>query len=129
MAPLSRPRPRHRCRLELPLSRRGASAVVSAAKRVCKCIGASSMGLYQTKNPHPFYSGGGTLALAEGMLDVISLCGGPTLLPRCRRRRRCTVAVLPLPPQLPLPLISLSLLSLSSLPLPSLLPSLLLVDC
>ncbi len=30
------------------------------------------MGLYQTNNPHPLYPNGGTLALAEGMLDLIS---------------------------------------------------------
>jgi hypothetical protein len=30
------------------------------------------MGLYQTKNPRPFYPGSKMLALAEGMLDMIS---------------------------------------------------------
>jgi hypothetical protein len=71
-APLSRPRPRHCRRLELPLSRRGASAGVSAAKSTCKRIGASSMGLHQTENPCPFYPGSRTSALAAGMLNVIS---------------------------------------------------------
>ncbi len=69
---LLRPQPHHHCRLEPPLLRRGALAVVSAAKSACKRIGASLMGLYQTKIPCPFYPGGRTLALTEDMLDVIS---------------------------------------------------------
>ncbi len=54
------------------LPRRGASAIVSAAESACERLGTSSMGLYQIENPRPFYPGGGTSALAEGMLDVIS---------------------------------------------------------
>lgn len=52
------------------LPRRGSKAVVDAAEASCERIGVSSMSLYQVKNPY-FYIGG-TSALAEGMLDVIS---------------------------------------------------------
>mmetsp|Transcript_12029 Transcript_12029/g.18462 ORF Transcript_12029/g.18462 Transcript_12029/m.18462 type:complete len:516 (+) Transcript_12029:73-1620(+) len=52
------------------LPRRGSKAVVDAAEACCERMGVSSMSLYQVKNPY-FYIGG-TSALAEGMLDVIS---------------------------------------------------------
>ncbi len=44
---MSQQRPHHCCHLELPLSRCGPSAVVSATKSVCKCMGASLMGLVE----------------------------------------------------------------------------------
>ncbi len=54
------------------LPRRGASSIVTAAESACERLGSSSLGLYQIENPRPFYPGGGSSALAEGMLDVIS---------------------------------------------------------
>jgi len=52
------------------LPRRGSKAVIDAAEACCERMGVSSMSLFQIKNPY-FYIGG-TSALAEGMLDVIS---------------------------------------------------------
>ncbi|KAL9186780.1 hypothetical protein ACHAXT_010500 [Thalassiosira profunda] len=52
------------------LPRRGAGAVVSAAEAACDRMGVSSMALYQVNNP--WYYLGGSNALAEGLLDVIS---------------------------------------------------------
>ena len=63
---------KHAFKTRALLPRRGASAIVSAAEGACERLGTSSMGLYQIENPRPFYPGGGTSALADGMLDVIS---------------------------------------------------------
>eukprot|EP00581_Thalassiosira_minuscula_P010364 CAMPEP_0183707742 /NCGR_PEP_ID=MMETSP0737-20130205/4230_1 /TAXON_ID=385413 /ORGANISM="Thalassiosira miniscula, Strain CCMP1093" /LENGTH=586 /DNA_ID=CAMNT_0025935471 /DNA_START=117 /DNA_END=1874 /DNA_ORIENTATION=+ len=52
------------------LPRRGAGAVVTAAEQACDRLGVSSMALYQVQNP--WYYVGGSGAMAEGMLDVIS---------------------------------------------------------
>ncbi|KAL7546423.1 hypothetical protein ACHAWF_009758 [Thalassiosira exigua] len=52
------------------LPRRGATALAAAAEQDCDRMGISSMTLYQVQNP--WYYLGGTTALAEGMLDVIS---------------------------------------------------------
>jgi len=52
------------------LPRRGASAIVNAAEASCDRMGVSSMALYQVQNP--WYYVGGTTALADGMLDVVS---------------------------------------------------------
>jgi len=52
------------------LPRRGAKAIVTAAENACDRMGISSMSLYQVQNP--WYYIGGSSALAEGMLDVIS---------------------------------------------------------
>ncbi|KAL7459757.1 hypothetical protein ACHAWC_011562 [Mediolabrus comicus] len=52
------------------LPRRGSKAVVAAAEECCERMGVSSMSLFQVQNPY-FYIGGSS-ALAEGMLDVIS---------------------------------------------------------
>jgi hypothetical protein len=65
----------------------------------------------------------------QRVLQRAKLTAAPALLPRCRHRRRRTVATLSPPLSPPLPLFSSSSLLLSSLPLPSLLPLLLLVDC
>ncbi len=53
------------------LSRRGSKAIVDAAEASCDRLGIPSMRLYQIENPW-YYLGGGTSALSEGMLDVIS---------------------------------------------------------
>ena len=50
--------------------RGGAAAIVKAAEGSCERMGVSSVGLYQVENP--WYYPGGSTALAEGMLDVIS---------------------------------------------------------
>lgn len=52
------------------LPRRGAGAIVRAAEEGCDRMGISSMTLYQVQNP--WYYVGGTAALSEGLLDVIS---------------------------------------------------------
>jgi aryl-alcohol dehydrogenase-like predicted oxidoreductase len=52
------------------LPRRGAQAIVTAAEESCDRMGISSMRLYQVQNP--WYYVGGSSALADGMLDVIS---------------------------------------------------------
>lgn len=52
------------------LPRRGAGAIVNAAEAACDRMGLSSMSLYQIQNP--WYYVGGTSAMAEGMLDVVS---------------------------------------------------------
>ena len=52
------------------LPRRGPQAIVTAAESACDRMGISSMSLYQVQNP--WYYIGGTSAMAEGMLDVIS---------------------------------------------------------
>lgn len=52
------------------LPRRGSKAVTAAAEASCDALGVSSMELYQIANP--WYYIGGTSALADGMLDVIS---------------------------------------------------------
>jgi len=53
------------------LSRRGSKAIVSAAEASCDRLGVPSIKLYQIENPW-LYLGGGTSALSEGLLDVIS---------------------------------------------------------
>lgn len=52
------------------LPRRGAKAIIDAAEASCDRLGISSMALYMVQNP--WYYIGGSTALAEGMLDVIS---------------------------------------------------------
>ena len=52
------------------LPRRGAKAIITAAEESCDRMGISSMTLYQVQNP--WYYIGGSTAMAEGMLDVIS---------------------------------------------------------
>ena len=63
---------KHALKTRTLLPRRGASAVVAAAEASCERLGTPSVVLYQVENPRPFYPGGGTSALAEGMLDVVS---------------------------------------------------------
>jgi aryl-alcohol dehydrogenase-like predicted oxidoreductase len=63
---------KHALKTRTLLPRRGALAVVAAAEASCERLGTPSVVLYQVENPRPFYPGGGTSALAEGMLDVVS---------------------------------------------------------
>jgi len=52
------------------MPRRGAGAIVQAAEACCDRTGLSSMSLYQLQNPWKYP--GGSEALSEGLLDVVS---------------------------------------------------------